>query len=132
MDTNQYIRAMSQVVFPMIDELFPTKEFMYVDDGAPCHTSKAALDWKFFQWGHQVLERRYWAPYSPDRNPIEHCWAFMKEEIIRRSPRTVKGLRAVINAAWNSITLEFLGNLFDSLDARDRAIIDANGGHTDF
>jgi hypothetical protein len=133
MTARQYILAMHAVVIPLIEQQFPNKaDFLYIDDGAPAHTAKAAQDWKFYHWGAKVLPRKYWAPYSPDRNPIEHCWGIMKEEIIRRNPRSMKGLRRAIIGAWGMITVPLLEKLFDSLDVRDNAIIEAEGGHTKF
>jgi hypothetical protein len=47
----------------------------FLQDGAPCHTSKfnkKFLDEKPFE----VID---WPRNSPDLNPIENCWNFVKE-----------------------------------------------------
>jgi hypothetical protein len=132
MDSDQYITAMCKVVMPFIATEFPDGDFIYQDDGAPSHRAAATQQWKDFHFGRKALLPRDWAPYSPDRNLIEHCWAIIKQEVDRRQPTTLKTLRKAINAGWDLVTARVLENLFASQRKRDQQIVDADGGHIDY
>lgn len=48
--------------------------------------------------------------YSPDLNPIEHCWSKVKSLLRSLKPRTLDDLLAALAAAFSSITtLDILG-----------------------
>lgn len=42
-------------------------------------------------------------PYSPELNPIETFWAWLKECVRSIQPRTRKALEVVISAAWEHL-----------------------------
>lgn len=123
---------MCRVVLPFVDKEFPNGDFIYQDDGAPCHRATATQQWKDFHFGKRALAPREWAPYSPDRNLIEHCWAMIKQDVDQRQPTTLKTLRKAINFGWDLVTPQYLQKLFASQRKRDQAIIDADGGHTEW
>ena len=43
-------------------------------------------------------------PYSPDFNPIEHCWGKVKQKLRSLQARTVDALEQAISAALATIT----------------------------
>ena len=55
------------------------------------------------KWGATAL---YLPPYSPEFNPIEICWAWIKKTIRKVAPSTFSRLREVMTRAWASITPE--------------------------
>src|ERR1700740_3167756 len=55
---------------------------IFMQDNAPIHTAKRVVNW-FELAGIPLLE---WPPYSPDLNPIEHCWAFLKQWLVDNRP----------------------------------------------
>ncbi len=82
-------------------------KFIFQQDGAPSHTSKATK--KYFEKNNiQLLE---WAAQSPDLNPIEHVWYFIKQELLKYSFKNLNELREKILEIWNSILLDFIRNL---------------------
>lgn len=46
---------------------------------------------------------RYLPPYSPDFNPIELCWAQLKQYLRALKPRTVAALEAALSSALNML-----------------------------
>jgi transposase len=48
----------------------------------------------------------YLPPYSPDFNPIEHCWSKVKEFLRAKAARTYETLDQAITEAFNAVTSE--------------------------
>ena len=59
---------------------------------------------------------------------------WVKDYLEKIFPEKMSGeqLRAALHEAWKSITQECLDRLIDSMQARCQAVIDANGGHTEY
>ena len=93
-----------------------------IDDGAPCHRGRVAENFKVHHFGQNRIFRA-WAGYSPDRNLIESVWGLVWQEVNRRQPTTLPGLKRAIDSGWNRATPDYLRRLFESQDRRDDAIL---------
>jgi transposase len=89
------------------------------------HQSTAWTDYKAETHLHCVEP---WPANSPDLNPIENVWAWMKTEVEKALASTEAELKDAIVDAWSRYPLEFTGHLMDSMPARLRATIKNNGG----
>jgi len=78
-------------------------------DNSAVHRSKLVLD-TLEECGIKYL---FLPPYSPDLNPIELLWAFMKSVLKRMKARTHDRLEDAINVALDSVKLDFITNWFD-------------------
>ena len=102
---------------------------VFMQDSAPCHVAKGIIE---------DLEERgiiciRWPAFSPDLNPIEMVWNWMKDWIQERYSddlHTYDQLRAAIIAAWDAVPQSYLLELLESMPARCQAVIQANGSHT--
>jgi len=108
---------------------------VFMQDGAPGHSAAATLE-DLLERGIQPI---FWPAYSPDLNPIETVWNKMKDYIAAQYPDLEAGrqysydaLRDIVQEAWDSISIELLNELIDSMPARCQAVIDANGGYTKY
>jgi transposase len=54
----------------------------------------------------------YLPPYSPDFNPIEKCWAQVKQRLRALKARTVAALEQVLPEALSTVTPEHAANYF--------------------
>ena len=94
---------------------------LFQQDNAPVHTS--AIKNFFLENEWEVLD---WPPYSPDLNIIENLWAIVKR---RFAEQTVlwENLDEKVKEIWNSIDLETIQKLHDSIPDRLKAVVDSNG-----
>ena len=123
-------------IVPLVDGWLRMNPYLkFMQDGAPGHSAAYTQE--------QLLERNirpiFWPAYSPDLNPIEAVWNKMKNYIEINYPDrdggkqpTYDQLRQIVQEAWESITVEQLRGLIDSMHNRCQAVIDAQGGHTKY
>jgi ketohexokinase/beta-glucosidase len=126
----------SERIVPLVHgwvRLYPGLHFM--QDGAPGHSAAYTID-ELHQRGIYPI---FWPAYSPDLNPIESVWNRMKDYIQQYYPdqyggrqHTYDQLRIIVQEAWDSISVEYLQDLMDSMKARCEAVIAAQGGHTQY
>ena len=77
-------------------------------DNSSVHTSKLVLD-TLKECGIKYL---FIPPYSPDFNPIELMWAYIKSILKKLKARTYEKLLDAIKDALDSVNPEFIANWF--------------------
>ena len=80
------------------------------------------------------VTRMVWPPQSPDLNPIENCWGYMKSAY-RKSPRFAKNkdeLESMVENIWNNIPQEYFRKLIESMASRIQQVLENNGGPTKY
>ena len=73
-----------------------------------------------------------WPAWSPDLNPIEHLWYYLKTQLAAY-PETPKGIHELWGKAqeeWEKISVEKVQVLIESMPRRMEAVIKAKGGYT--
>jgi hypothetical protein len=106
---------------------------VFQQDNAGAHVA-AATTLRFLYYGIHPIK---WPPYSPDLNPIETVWDWLKDYIQAIGPsihRSYRKLRAVILQAWEAIDNQRILELVSgaSMRARCQAVIDADGMNTKY
>ena len=96
-------------------------------DGARAHTSAVSRAWLNENIPNYIEN---WPPNSPDLSPIKNLWSILSNSVYKDpEPKTLDQLKRRLRKAWNSISLETLDNLIESLPRRMKAVI-ANKGNT--
>jgi transposase len=67
------------LVWEKIEKKYPDKQFIHFCDNAAYYKSKMITDWLAL---HPRTKVKFLPPYSPNLNPIERLWKFMKKEVI--------------------------------------------------
>ena len=75
-----------------------------------------------------------WPASSPDLNPIENLWAYLKRKLdaYDRVPEGMLELWECIEKEWNVIPKEVYLSLYKGMKKRMRAVIKAKGGYTSY
>ena len=71
-------------------------------------------------------------PLSPDISPIENLWYIVKRKIAGKYFQSKPQLWNSILEAWNSISLDTLIGLINSMPRRIEQVINANSGSTKY
>ena len=96
---------------------------VFQQDGSSSHTAKQVKDY-FKEKQIQVLP---WPPKSPDLNLIEAVWSQLKSKL-KRFYKDYEELVQDVKNSWNSLTITYIQNLYNSMNRRILAVIEAEGG----
>jgi ketohexokinase/beta-glucosidase len=104
-----------------------------MQDGAPGHAAKETKA-LLRQLGIVTI---LWPAYSPDLNPIETLWKYMKEYLQRKYGdckfKSYPEQRARVQEAWDEVvTPGLLIELIKSMPRRMQAVINAEGRFTKY
>jgi hypothetical protein len=125
-----YKEILETRMLPSASQLYPHGDYIYQDDGAPCHRSKVIKSWFA---DHGVTPMHDWPGQSPDINPIENLWFIMKRMVSKGKPTSRVTLIEEVIKAWNhTVTLETLQKLVESMPRRIACVIAAKGYATKY
>ena len=78
------------------------------------------------------IQRPYWPPRSPDMNPIEYVWGWVKDKLfkLRAKPRNLPALKEILTKIWYEIPQDNIRNLYRGMPNRIQSLLAANGQNT--
>lgn len=85
----------------------------FIDDNAPIHRSREVTNWKE-ENGVSILE---WPAHSPELNPIENVWAYIKRQLQCMKVR-FEDLERTIYEIWSQIPTSYIRKLYRSMPNR--------------
>lgn len=109
-------------------DLFQLEKYTFQQDNDPKHTSRLLKNY-FIEKNITVLE---WPSQSPDLNPIEHLWAYIKTRLKEKEITKKQQLIVAISEIWSSIPKSITEKLVDSMGNRVISLYKAKGGHIDY
>ena len=68
-----------------------------------------------------------WPPYSPDLNPIENLWGWLKGEVMKNNPGSSEESQASLRKNCGKVTADFLQNYLHSLPEHYDLCIERKG-----
>ena len=130
MNSVQYIACIKDHLFPF---MVRHRCKFFLQDGARPHVSKATMaviNQKKEELGFEVID---WPGNSPDLNPIENCWNWMKDKLQPLNVTSIQQLWEEIKRLWCTGTpTKYLKKLSDSMPRRLQMVVDSNGEMTKY
>ena len=124
--TDSYIDILENALITSVD--LHSLHSGFQQDNAPYHRSKGTKQW----FDEQKIEVIDWPAQSPDLNPIENLWDQISLSIQEKSPSNHSELWNAILSTRDSIDINQLHTLIDSMPQRCKAVIQARGGSTKY
>ena len=96
---------------------------------------------KEFREGGEHTRKKYNLKLCSNRNgppihltwaPIENIWGWLKVQVNKDLPKSVKALENSIKKHWNSINVDFFEPYFDSMLNRMAMLIENDGGKINY
>lgn len=130
LDAQLYIEILKKTVYPYLIERLDQNGLptTWMDDGATCHDADVVIQF----CAEKGIQRPKWPSCSPDLNPIEWVWGWIKHKLsqLKQYPRNIAQLKLEITKIWNEIDPESIKKLYKGMNKRIQAVIAANGWNT--
>ena len=127
MDAYRYVNILSSSLQPSLESM-ELSEFIFQQDNDSKHTAKVTK--QFFE--NRSIKVLPWPPMSPDMNPIENLWSYVKRRVAESEPKNLADLEVEIKRAWYSIPKEVCQNYAMSFSRRALALCRSRGEHTKY
>jgi transposase len=132
MTAKRYKWVLQKLFIPFYEQMVRKygKDVVMQEDNAPWHTAKTIKKYL----SNKKVRRMIWPPQSPDLNPIENLWKYIKDMISKEKHkvRTTAEMRQALQRIWPQIDREFLLKLCDSVPRRWEACLKNKGGATKY
>jgi len=119
MDADKYINILEEYLLPT-----NSNEYSFQFDNDPKHTSIKALSFLFEK---NIKCISWWPPNSPDLNPIENLWKYVKDKLKKEKFTTTEDFKNKIKDIWINIPYKIIYNLINSMPNRIDQVIKNNG-----
>lgn len=127
-NTEVYLNVLKQHVKPWIIKVAGARPYVFQQDGAPAHTSRAVQNWLAENFD-MFWSKDLWPPSSPDLNPLDYyLWSVLERESNKCSHNTAEALRTAISEAVTKISADHVIKACCRFRPRLEAVIKADGG----
>ncbi|QQP37895.1 Putative transposable element [Caligus rogercresseyi] len=128
-DTAAYYKVLRYTVLPWLKSTYPSGNYTWTQDGAPCHTSKKVQDFCRANMA-DFWPADMWPSSSPDLNPLDFSvWSVLESHACKTSHANLTSLQQAIVEAWDNLTEEYIKKSCAGVRRRVEAVIANNGGH---
>ena len=125
----RYAELLESHLLPFATRIYgDTANWILQDDNAAPHRAAVVTRLK----EHLGIRTLRWPARSPDMNPIEHVWDYLKRQVQQRDPppQTLRELRDSVLDVWQQTPQDFLRRLVLGMPRRISALLHARGGYT--
>ena len=130
MNAEQYTTILHHELLSSIEGYgLETDEVYFQHDNAPCHTAVSVKRWL----DDHDIEVLSWPAQSPDLNPIEHLWDWLKRDVYRKPQAgSLDQLWDYVKDSWSKVTSSQCEALVCSMPSRLEEVRKQKGGYTHY
>ncbi|KAL4500816.1 hypothetical protein ABPG72_020050 [Tetrahymena utriculariae] len=129
LDGEYYCTILEKTLIPSCQFLFGKTKWVLVQDNDPKHTCNKV---EVFCKANKINILRDWPSSSPDINPIENIWGWIKNKLKQQHITTKEQLLQQIDILWQEIPLDFILHAIQSMPNRLQQVINQNGSHINY
>ena len=104
------------------------KNFYFQQDNTTSH--KAKMTSEFF--ASNRISILPWPPNSPDLNPIENLWQFLKQRVKKRQPKSLDELKNIAIDEWEKIDQKIISKAVSTVGKRIQQVLTRQGKKCDY
>jgi len=124
-----YYKVLRYHVLPWLKTHYPAGNYVWTQDGAPCHTAKKVQQFCKTNFA-DFWPADFWPPSSPDLNPLDFAvWGVLEKATNKTPHPNLESLKTAIKNEWANMSDTFLIDACKSFRRRIEAVIANNGGH---
>ena len=97
-----------------VESLELPSDYNFLQDNDPKHTAKSTKKWL----SENIVNVLQWPNQSPDLNPIENLWRFLKIQIKKRAPSNINKLKTIYQEEWSKIPTYYCKKLIENYRKR--------------
>jgi len=116
-----------------LEEFDDAEDFWFQQDGATAHTAHRSLEILREMFPRRLISLRGdigWTARSPDLIPCDFfLWGYLKAEVYKHRPQTLKALKDAIREEGAAIPPEMTNIVMENFRERLRQCIANNGRH---
>ncbi len=122
-DALGYTECLDEILIPRMNELYGRGRWRLVHDNARIHSAYHTQD---FLRDNDIRTVDH-PPYSPDLNPIEKVWGYLKKKVMTKVYSNIREVIEAIEKEWDEIPLEHIENYIDGHTAKISRIFEEKG-----
>ncbi len=122
-DKFYYIEILKNHLLEKANSTFGLNKWRFQQDNAPSHKAVLVKEWL----EENTPKKLNHPPQSPDLNPIELIWPWMKKEVENKSPQNKEQLKFYIEESWKKLTTKQIIRTIDHLRGVIQDVILKNG-----
>ncbi len=125
----QYKNILAHKVFLVLDSTYGVGNWVWTQDGAPCHTSMDIQQYLERKLGSNGFwSKKIWPPNSPNLNPLDYfVWSAVETKACSNYHSSVAALKQSVEEEWNNISAGTLKSVCSKFRSRIERCITADG-----
>ncbi len=130
MDAAQYKRILAHNVFPILDRTYGVGNYIWMQDGASCHTANTVLAYLERKLGSNGFwSKGIWPANSCNLNPLDFSiWDYVAARACNVAHNSVNSLKVAVEREWNAMPRSYIAKTCRRFRPRIEAMLAADGG----
>ncbi len=128
-NTAQYKNILAFKVFPVLDATYGHGKWVWTQDGAPAHTSRAMQAYLLKRLGlGRFWSKEVWPPNLPNLNPLDyHMWSAIERAACATHHSSVDAMKTSVEEHWAKIPTPKMNKVCSKFCSMVEACITAEG-----